>query len=233
MAIVKFPPLEEVKDEGPLAVGGDLEVSSLLLAYRQGIFPWPISPEAPLAWFSPDPRGVFHTNHVHIPRSLRKVFYQKRFQITFNQQFSQVIQECSRSKRKNQKGSWITQEMVEAYIQLHHCGYAYSVETWLDGLLVGGVYGVQIGQFFSGESMFFKETDASKVALISLLKQLQQHQIPLLDVQMITSVTHLLGAKNIPRSLFIKKLQELLSSPPIPDVFEKNDVTIFPSVEES
>ena len=213
MTIAEFPPLETATDEGLLAVGGDLAMESLLLAYRRGIFPWPVSPDASLAWFSPDPRGVLYTDRLHIPRSLDKVLRQNKFRITFNQNFSQIIQQCRKSVRKNQQETWITEEMVAAYTQLFDHHYAYSVEAWREERLVGGMYGVVIGRFFSGESMFFTETGASKVALVALIEKLQSHGIPLLDTQMVTPVSCALGAQEIARSQFIEQLQTLLAGP--------------------
>ena len=197
MAIAKFPPLETTTEEGLLAIGGDLDVSTLLLSYRSGIFPWPISDEISLAWFSPNPRGVLYTKNLHIPRSLGKVINQERFTITLNRAFEEVIQACSSVERKHQDGTWITEEMVEAYIELYRRGYAYSVEAWRDNQLVGGMYGVNIGRFFSGESMFFFERDASKVVLVTFVQWLGRHEVLWLDTQMVTPVTHSLGAIEI------------------------------------
>ena len=213
--MIDFPPLEAATPEGLLALGGDLSVPSLLLAYRRGIFPWPLSPQAPLAWFSPDPRGVLTTHELHISRSLGKVLRQKKYHITTNQRFPEVIEQCRHSVRKNQSDTWITGPMVQAYIDLHRHGHAYSVEATREGKLVGGLYGVTIGRYFSGESMFTTQTDASKVALVTLVEALHSQGVPFLDTQMVTPVTRALGAREIPRSQFVQQLQHLLSAPPL------------------
>ena len=219
----QFPPVAQANQQGLLAVGGDLDASILLAAYRQGIFPWPLAPDAPVAWFSPHPRGVLVTSDLHVPRSLDKVLRQKKFQVTFNQDFDQVIEQCSVSKRPLEQncppGTWITPNMVAAYQGLHRLGHAYSVESWQDGHLVGGLYGVNIGAFFSGESMFFKHRDASKVALVILVKRLRQYQIPWLDTQMVTPVTAALGAKDMAREKFIQELAPLIARPRRVDFF--------------
>ena len=152
----KFPPVEMASPEGLLALGGELSSYSLLTAYRNGIFPWPLSEENILAWFSPDPRGVLYSDRFHISRSLHKQFRKKKFRVTCNQQFSNVIRGCSEQKRKDQDKTWITEKMIEAYIKLHYSGHAYSIEVTKEEQLVGGMYGVNIGQFFSwGIDVFF------------------------------------------------------------------------------
>jgi len=225
LAILAFPPIEEADENGLLAFGGDLEISSLLLAYSQGIFPWPISERYPLAWFSPDPRGVIDFSNLHLPRSLKKSVRQKEWIITFNKCFDRVITECSKlSHRKGEssaQGTWITDEIIRSYNYFHQAGYAYSVEVWLNDDLVGGLYGTRLGRCFSGESMFHTQTDASKIALASLMYFLKSHDINWLDTQMVTSVVESLGGSEIPRDEFIQKLNALKNLNG-DDIFEKN-----------
>ncbi len=207
MAIQAFPPVENADEHGLLAIGGDLEVDSLLLAYTQGIFPWPINAEYPLAWFSPNPRGILYTEKLHISKSLRKFLKKEKYSVTFNRQFEAVIKNCAIVKRNDQSGTWITNEIIEAYIELHKNGFAYSVEVINHaGKLVGGLYGVNINKYFSGESMFHLEENASKVALISLVKKLIEMKIPYLDTQMVTPVVESLGGEEISREIFLKYL---------------------------
>ncbi len=214
MAIIEFPPIENATEDGLLAIGGDLEVSSLLLAYGQGIFPWPIDENYPLAWFSPDPRGIFFTDEIHISKSMKKFLrkFQKNSQgkITFNQNFSRVIEECAKVPRKGQDSTWITNEMVQAYKKLHQAGFAYSSEVWIEDRLVGGIYGVCLGKYFCGESMFFKEDNCSKLVLINLLQHLRKKGVKWFDTQMVTPATANLGAKEIPRSTFLSMLKSSL-----------------------
>ncbi len=213
MAIVAFPPIEEADEHGLLAVGGDLEMESLLLAYTQGIFPWPISEEYPLAWFSPDPRGILAFDKLHLSKSFRKFLKKNPYEIRFNTNFEAVIMNCSRVKRNDQSSTWITQEIIDAYIELFKHGFAYSCETYLDDRLVGGVYGVCINRFYSGESMFHLEDNASKVALVSLMYMLKQRDILWLDTQMVTPVVQSLGGVEIPRETYIKMLKVALGLP--------------------
>lgn len=211
MAIEAFPPIESADEHGLLALGGDLEPESLILAYTNGIFPWPINDEYPLAWFSPDPRGVLYTEELHVATSLKKFLRKNPFQVTFNQQFEAVIKNCALQKRQGQESTWITDELMEAYIQFHKLGFAYSVEVLnQDQKLVGGLYGVNINKYFSGESMFHLEDNASKVALIALVSKLREFEIPYLDTQMVTPVIKSMGGTEIPRELFLKYLSKSL-----------------------
>lgn len=212
MAIVEFPPIESADEHGLVAIGGDLEIDSLLLAYSQGIFPWPISEEYPLAWFSPDPRGILAFDKLHLSKSLRKFLKKNPYEVRFNTNFEAVIMNCARVKRNDQSSTWITQEIINSYIELHRQGYAYSIETYRDDILVGGVYGVCINRFYSGESMFHTEDNASKVALVSLLYLLKQRDIGWIDTQMVTPVVETLGGLEIPRETFIKMLNVSLRS---------------------
>lgn len=206
---IVFPPIEDATEDGLVAVGGDLEVDSLVTAYQQGIFPWPISVELPLAWFSPDPRGVIFLDEIHLPKSFEKFLKKNPFRVTYNQRMKEVILECARVPRKNQPGTWITPDIIKGYEKLHHEGLAYSVEVWNEDTLVGGVYGVTMGEFCSGESMFMKEDNASKVGLWTLLQYLKAKGLRFLDTQMVTSVVEQFGGKYIDREEFLDMLEEL------------------------
>lgn len=212
MAIAGFPPVDTADEHGLLALGGDLEIESLLLAYSQGIFPWPISKEYPLAWFSPDPRGILTFEKLHIAKSLRKFLRKNPYEIRFNTNFEAVIMNCALVKRSDNQGTWITQEIIDSYINLFKKGFAYSVETYENDQLVGGVYGVCINRFYSGESMFHKADNASKVALIALLYQLHQKGIGWIDTQMVTPVVEALGGIEIPRDTYLNMLKIALGT---------------------
>lgn len=208
-----FPDVELALHEpdGLLAVGGDLSVERLLSAYQHGIFPW-YSEGQPILWWSPDPRMVLEPPDINISRSLAKKIRQQKFTVTFDQNFQDVIIECSRPRLEKgitQNETWILDEMIDAYIKLHEAGIAHSVECWLDGKLVGGLYGIAIGQVFFGESMFSRVSDASKIAFVYLTKQIEQWNFKLIDCQVYTSHLESLGAKMIHRKEFIKALDEL------------------------
>jgi leucyl/phenylalanyl-tRNA--protein transferase len=207
-----FPPPDYADPSGLLAVGGDLSKERLLEAYRLGIFPW-YSDDQPLLWWSPDPRLVLDLKDFMISRSLRKTLKKAIFQITFDHAFEQVIQACAVVPRTAQNGTWITEEMQEAYINLHGLGYAHSVESWFGGELVGGLYGVSLGKAFFGESMFHLKTDASKVALATLVEKLKSWDFHFIDSQMTTEHMIRLGAKDLPRRIFLKRLQLALRQP--------------------
>ncbi|MBT3235427.1 MAG: leucyl/phenylalanyl-tRNA--protein transferase [Bdellovibrionales bacterium] len=208
--IERFPPIESADSSGLLAIGGDLEVESLILAYSQGIFPWPINQEVPLAWFAPDPRGVLMVDKVHTPRSLKKAIRQGErsgWTLKFNHQFNKIIQQCADPANRLQRdGHWLTQDMIEAYTNLHQQGLAYSLGAYQDGELIGGIYGVWMGDFVSGESMFHCQTNASKYCLISLVEIIKQRGIKWLDTQMLTPVVASLGGEEITRTTFIQML---------------------------
>jgi leucyl/phenylalanyl-tRNA--protein transferase len=208
-----FPPVETalVDPNGLLAMGGDLSVARLLDAYRHGIFPW-FNPGEPILWWSPDPRMVLVPGEVRVTRSLAKRIRNAGFEVRVDTAFAEVMRACA-APREGESGTWISPAMVAAYTRLHQAGYAHSVETWHDGRLVGGLYGVAIGRMFYGESMFSREPDASKVALVRLAQQLQQWGFGLIDCQMETSHLASLGARTMPRAAFIARLAELVNWP--------------------
>jgi leucyl/phenylalanyl-tRNA--protein transferase len=207
-----FPPPDYADPSGLLAVGGDLSNERLLEAYRVGIFPW-YSDDQPILWWSPDPRLILDLKDFKISRSLGKTLKKGVFQVTFDHAFEEVIQACAVVPREAQNGTWITAEMQEAYINLHGLGYAHSVETWFGGQLAGGLYGVSLGKCFFGESMFHLKTDASKIALATLVERLKSWDFHFIDSQMTTEHMVRLGAKELPRRIFLKRLQSALRHP--------------------
>ena len=207
-----FPPPDYADPSGLLAVGGDLSNERLLEAYRLGIFPW-YSDDQPILWWSPDPRLVLDLNDFKISRSLRKTLKREVFQVTLDHAFEEVIRACAVVPREGQNGTWITNEMLQAYVNLHGLGYAHSVESWFGGKLAGGLYGVSLGKCFFGESMFHLETDASKVALATLVEKLRSWDFHFIDSQMTTEHMLRLGAKELPRRIFLKRLQSALRYP--------------------
>jgi len=209
---IVFPPPDHAEPDGLLAVGGDLSAERLLLAYRLGIFPW-YSDGQPVLWWSPDPRIILEPGEFHISRRLGHTIKKGIFKVTFDRAFAKVIQACAASPRKGQHGTWITTEMMEAYICLHQMGFAHSAESWLDGELVGGIYGISLGRCFFGESMFFSQTNASKVALATLVQQLITWDFHMIDAQVTSEHLIRLGAKEIPRHIFLKRLQAALRHP--------------------
>ena len=209
---IVFPPPDYADPSGLIAVGGDLSSDRLLEAYRVGIFPW-YSEDQPILWWSPDPRLVLDLDQFKISRSLGKTLRRRIFQVTFDRVFEEVIAACATVPREDQSGTWITPEMREAYIRLHGLGYAHSVEAWLEGKLVGGLYGVSLGKAFFGESMFHRHTDASKVALAILVEKLRSWSFHFIDAQMSTEHMCRLGGQEISRRIFLKKLQSALRHP--------------------
>ena len=207
-----FPPPDYADPSGLLAVGGDLSNERLLEAYRLGIFPW-YSDDQPILWWSPDPRLVLDLNDFKISRSLRKTLKREVFQVTLDHAFEEVIRACAVVPREAQNGTWITNEMLKAYVNLHGLGYAHSVESWFGGKLAGGLYGVSLGKCFFGESMFHLKTDASKVALATLVEKLMSWDFHFIDSQMTTEHMLRLGAKELPRRIFLKRLQSALRYP--------------------
>ena len=198
-----FPDVEESTEEGIVAMGGDLSAERLILAYSKGIFPWYSSDKSPILWWSPDPRFVLFPENLIVSKSMRPYFNQNKFKVTWDQNFEDVIKNCQKIDREDQLGTWITNKMLAAYIQLHKMGYAHSVEVWLDNELVGGLYGISLGKVFFGESMFAKVSNASKFGFISLVNQLKQKGFLLIDCQQETKHLESLGANAIKRKDFI------------------------------
>jgi leucyl/phenylalanyl-tRNA---protein transferase len=211
----KFPPVASAmkNPNGLLAAGGDLQPERLLDAYRHGIFPW-FSADDPILWWSPDPRMVLFPQEFKISKSLRRTLRGKKYEIRTDTSFEQVMRACA-APREGQDGTWIQEEMIEAYVRLHRAGRAHSIETWVEGKLAGGLYGVSIGRMFYGESMFSRQTDASKIALAHLALQLQRWNFGMIDCQMNTAHLASLGAREIPRAQFVEALQVLVNYPDI------------------
>ncbi|MFQ5823106.1 MAG: leucyl/phenylalanyl-tRNA--protein transferase [bacterium] len=209
--VEKFPPVEKADEMGLLAVGGDLEVGSLELAYRNGIFPWPVE-GLPLIWFAPPCRVILEFNEFRIPKRLQRYLKKANFKFRVDTDFAGVIKACAISKnRKRQKGTWITEQMIQAYIEFHKSGFAHSFETINSkNELVGGLYGVLIDRYFAGESMFYKEPNASKFALIQTIQYVKNLGITWMDVQILTPLLKSFGAKEIPRELFMEKLKKAI-----------------------
>ncbi len=207
-----FPPPAFADSSGLLAVGGDLSLERLLLAYSTGVFPW-FNENDPILWWSPDPRCILEPEDLKISRSLGKVLRRKTFEVSCDRAFLQVVQACADSPRGEVEGSWITPQMLEAYCRLHEKGYAHSIETWHQGRLVGGLYGVCLGRCFFGESMFHRESNASKVAFVSLVQALQRCNFELIDCQMPNSHLMSLGASTISRRKFLERLRRGAVSP--------------------
>ena len=220
-----FPPTEQALQEpdGLLAAGGDLSPERLLAAYWQGIFPW-YSLGQPILWWSPDPRMVLFPDELKISRSLAKRLKNSGYEVRFDTAFCDVMLACAETRRPQQDGTWITADIIEGYCKLHELGYAHSAETWIDGRLMGGVYGVAIGHMFYGESMFHHASDASKIAFVHLLRHLQKQGYGMIDCQMKTAHLVSLGAREIPRAEFSQRLAELVNYPqPVAKWFMHHD----------
>ena len=201
-----FPnPLLSQKD-GLVAISEELTVDILLEAYGKGIFPWPYE-ESPILWFSPDPRGILYFEKFHVSKKLKKFMKNCEWVIKWNTHFSEVIYECAEAKRKGEKGTWITEHLIQNYKLLHKAGYAHSVEVWEDETLIGGLYGVYVEGSFSGESMFFKKSNASKVALWVLIEELKRMGLKWLDIQMVSPLLKFMGGEYIDRIAFYKELK--------------------------
>jgi len=207
---VRFPPPEASNSDGILAFGGNLSPGMLLSAYKQGIFPW-FSDGDPILWWCPDPRFVIQPDRLHVSRSLRRTLRSGRYHCTFDTSFADVISQCARVERRGQDGTWITDDMADAYLRLHELGFAHSCETWEGDLLVGGAYGVSLGRVFFGESMFSVASDASKVALVTIVRTLEQRGFGLIDSQVRTNHVASMGGIDIPRDEFLVRLAEGLS----------------------
>ncbi|MFT3911318.1 MAG: leucyl/phenylalanyl-tRNA--protein transferase [Ferruginibacter sp.] len=204
---IKFPPIENADEDGFLAIGGDLSTERLLEAYRNGIFPW-YNEEDPICWWSPDPRCVLFPEKLHVSKLMQKIIKTGAFTFSVDMDFEKVMRMCKTVKRKEGNGTWIQEEMVEAYTKLHKLGHAHSAECWLKGELVGGLYGIKIGKVFFGESMFSTVSNASKFAFIKFVQQLRQEGVQLIDCQQRTGHLVSLGAEMIERKKFVEMLNE-------------------------
>ncbi|MFN3315810.1 MAG: leucyl/phenylalanyl-tRNA--protein transferase, partial [Raineya sp.] len=207
-----FPSVERACKEGIVAIGGDLSVERLLLAYQSGIFPW-FSPGDPIVWWSPNPRFVLYPEKIKVSKSMKQLFKKQFFRVSFDTCFEEVITNCANIKREGQSGTWITKEMKKSYCELHNLGYAHSVEVWQDENLVGGLYGVALGKIFFGESMFSKVSNASKYGFITLTRLLQEKGFKLIDCQVHTEHLESLGAEFIERWHFIEELEQAIAHP--------------------
>ena len=210
---VAFPPVELAEPDGLLAVGGDLGRERVLAAYRLGIFPW-YSEGSPILWWSPDPRLVLLPEELKVSRSLARLLRRETFQITFDTAFHDVISSCAEVHHNDDGGTWITDEMIEAYTDLHRRGHAHSVESWLNDELVGGLYGLAIGGAFFGESMFNRRANASKVAFVHLVRKLAAESCSLIDCQITTEHLVSFGAREVPREEFLSLLGEAVGEDP-------------------
>ena len=201
-----FPPVEETSPEGILAVGGDLSPERLMLAYKSGIFPW-FEEDEPILWWSPEERMVLFFEDLKISKSMRNILKKNEFSVTFNKDFKAVITNCQNVKRVGQNGTWITDDMINAYCKLHELGFAKSVEVWKNNELVGGLYGIDLGDVFCGESMFSKISNASKVAFITLAQKLEKADYKLIDCQVHNNHLESLGCVEIDREEFMAILK--------------------------
>ncbi|MFC5048024.1 leucyl/phenylalanyl-tRNA--protein transferase [Aquimarina hainanensis] len=206
---IVFPPVSHANPDGLLALGGDLSVERLIAAYQQGIFPW-FNDDQPIMWFCPDPRMVLYPEEIKVSKSMRKLFRQEAFEVTYNTCFDQVIEQCASIERVDQDGTWITKEMKRSYKKLHQMGIAVSVEVWKENNLVGGLYGVWLREkkVFCGESMFSHVSNASKYGFISWVKELMRYETKIIDCQMYTEHLASLGGREIPREQFLAYLRE-------------------------
>ncbi|HVF27253.1 MAG TPA: leucyl/phenylalanyl-tRNA--protein transferase [Pyrinomonadaceae bacterium] len=205
MTLIRFPDPRYAGYEGIVTIGGDLNPTNLLRAYSQGIFPWPIE-GWPLTWFCPEERAILEFKDLHVPRSLARVSRRSPFTFTIDHDFRAVITSCATAARPEGEGTWITPQMIRGYCELHRMGYAHSVEAWEEGELVGGVYGIDAGGAFAGESMFYARPSASKLALLHLIEHLQERGSEWMDIQVMTPHMRALGAKLISRDLFLRML---------------------------
>jgi leucyl/phenylalanyl-tRNA--protein transferase len=221
-----FPPLEQAlkHPDGLLAVGGDLTSNRIITAYRLGIFPW-YNDDEPILWWTPSQRMILFPEHLKVSRSLRKSIRKGKFTVTIDQNFRKVIKECA-APRCHQDGTWITNDMQEAYSQLHEYGFAHSVESWYEGHLVGGLYGIALGKVFFGESMFSRMTDASKIAFVHFVSQLQRWDYQLIDCQVQSKHLQSLGAEEIPRQQYRALLDHLCDAPGHPGKWQLDNSEI-------
>ena len=218
----EFPDLDEADESGLLAIGGDLSVDRLKLAYSKGIFPW-YERGMPILWWSPDPRMVLFPDKMIISHSLKQIIKKQQFTVTIDTAFEKVIKNCAKTPRKGERGTWITREMQHAYIDLHEAGFAHSAEAWLDGELVGGLYGVALGKAYFGESMFHHVTNASKVAFYHLVEKLTIWNFKIIDAQVYTNHLESLGGEMIPRSQYLQILEGALEVEDITGSWERRE----------
>ncbi len=211
-ALPVFPDPAHADEDGLLAVGGDLSPQRLLVAYAQGIFPW-YSENAPILWWSPDPRLILEPSKIHVPRRLERILRQGRFAFTLDTAFERVVSLCAETPRRGARGTWIVPEMLTAYCRLHELGFAHSIEAWAGGKLAGGLYGVALGGACFGESMFYCEADASKAALATLVRALDRAGFTLFDCQQTTAHMVRFGGFEVPRAEFLSRLQGALELP--------------------
>jgi leucyl/phenylalanyl-tRNA--protein transferase len=209
---IEFPPPHLASKDGLLAVGGDLSQKRLLLAYRMGIFPW-FSNNEPILWWSPDPRFVLFPHEIKISKTLKKIIKKDMFSVTMDLAFNEVIKQCAQVRLQKNQGTWIVKDMIDAYCNLHESGFAHSVEVWLQGDLAGGLYGVSLGRCFFGESMFTLVSNASNVGLVNLVEHLKELSFDMIDCQVTTGHLIRFGAREIPRTLFLKQLEKSLTAP--------------------
>ena len=230
---INFPDPNTANKSGAVAMGGDLSFDRLMRAYNTGFFPW-YNPDEPIIWWHPDPRFIIFPEDIRVTKSMRAYFSKEKFQLTFDQCFDDVIVACEKIKRKNQPGTWITDEIKDAYGLLHSEGFAHSVEVWQDGVLVGGLYGVSLGKIFFGESMFSLVSNSSKFALISLASILEKKGFDLIDCQMPNPHLKSMGGRYVSRAFFVNLLKEneqeetilgdwndVMNVYPIPDLIKK------------
>lgn len=211
MTVIEFPPVDYADENGLLAVGGDLEVDSLLLAYRSGVFPWPIN-ERQLTWFAPPERTLLFLDEFHPSRSLRKELKRKDYELVINRNFEAVIRACAESNnRSGQRGTWITNQIIDGFVNFHRAGFAHSIECYKSGELAGGLYGVAIGHYFGGESMFYHSENGSKLALCYLVDYLRSRSVEWIDCQVSNPFLESIGARSIPRVEFMKMLPQALA----------------------
>jgi leucyl/phenylalanyl-tRNA---protein transferase len=219
---IVFPSPDLAREDGLLAVGGDLSEKRLLLAYSLGIFPW-YSESMPILWWSPDPRLMLLPSEMKVSRSLRQTIKKRTFRVTFDTAFKDVMKSCAAAPRRDDRGTWITDEMVEAYCRLHEDGFAHSVESWHGDELAGGLYGVALGSAFFGESMFARRSDASKVALVRLAERLKCREAAFIDCQVVTAHLLSLGAREVPRKEFGRMLRRAREVPAPPGKWEMTE----------
>lgn len=203
---IYFPPVDQAEPDGLVAIGGDLSPDRLMLAYKSGIFPW-FNEDEPIMWYSPNPRSVLFTDKLHISGTMKSLLKQNKYEVRYNTDFRGVIGNCRQAPRAGQDGTWISQEMQNAYVHLHELGLATSVEVWREEKLVGGLYGIDLGVMFCGESMFSLESNTSKIALIATVQRIEQQGGKLFDCQVHSSHVESMGAVEIPREEFVGYLK--------------------------